>query len=580
MTTAESIREGALPQDKLIPSKEMVTNDGYRFFFFDETKTILPHACLENPANGVVVSTSLADPNKRIAAIKAWSGARHSREPGMSWDILHQMLLDSKLDADKKVSDFFYITRHASPADMAPIGVHLEKVPMHLCLAIFNNFSTNSGQEKSTRFQMEFDDAPLQGISSYLRDVNPEALREVEGEYQKFGKLASFFFTTYRDIIGARLRDRFRPTNAKEEKALTARTLDTARVFLLFGQLTGQYVGEGARNWARLIGEMKASPVGFYRDVAGQLQRLLAPTPEEEDALGFKAEAPSLIRHAESADTANRNLASLKNYIAANTNLLREVTINRRFKGEVAQRVTLLPKKYTTAERVVAQYLLSLWPGLDRNGLLAWVNEQSEVTKMEISKIIFAGHSNHREPPSWTGTTDQTIIVDASLAEVRDLDRHRAWTRYIEIPAVFGLPMTKDTFVQILSKGYVLPAYLTEIEEFADLRKSIEDSLNIHYKGLYRLLGLIDRRFKGTADYSLMLNLLPFCHHVPLWMHGNPKQELYMPQQRLKPGGQINYRIAAWDTSQLVANSDPYLEGIRLGARPNPASREEFFDRS
>ena len=77
-----------------------------------------------------------------------------------------------------------------------------------------------------------------------------------------------------------------------------------------------------------------------------------------------------------------------------------------------------------------------------------------------------------------------------------------------------------------------------------------------------------------------MLNLLPLSHQVPLWMHGDPKQAIYMPHQRVRPGGQINYRILAWEANQLLASSDPYLEAIRLGARPEAGSRKEFFDRS
>lgn len=77
-----------------------------------------------------------------------------------------------------------------------------------------------------------------------------------------------------------------------------------------------------------------------------------------------------------------------------------------------------------------------------------------------------------------------------------------------------------------------------------------------------------------------MLNLLPLAHQVDIWMHGDPKQALYLTTQRVRPGGHINYRALAYEANQLLAASDPYLAAIQLEQRPNPASRDEFFDRS
>ena len=63
-------------------------------------------------------------------------------------------------------------------------------------------------------------------------------------------------------------------------------------------------------------------------------------------------------------------------------------------------------------------------------------------------------------------------------------------------------------------------------------------------------------------------------------MHGDPKQSLYLTMQRTRPGGHINYRMLAYEASQLLAMSDPYLSALQLESRPDPTSRAEFFDRS
>jgi hypothetical protein len=63
-------------------------------------------------------------------------------------------------------------------------------------------------------------------------------------------------------------------------------------------------------------------------------------------------------------------------------------------------------------------------------------------------------------------------------------------------------------------------------------------------------------------------------------MHGDPRQALYMTTQRSRPGGHINYRMLAYEANQLLAASEPYLASIQINKKPDPASREEFLDRS
>ncbi len=86
--------------------------------------------------------------------------------------------------------------------------------------------------------------------------------------------------------------------------------------------------------------------------------------------------------------------------------------------------------------------------------------------------------------------------------------------------------------------------------------------------------------YRDTIDYAFVLNLLPLAHQLDLWMHGDPKQAAYFTAQRSRPGGHINYRTLAYEANQLLAMNDSYLSGMRLPRKPDPSSREEFFDRS
>ncbi len=182
--------------------------------------------------------------------------------------------------------------------------------------------------------------------------------------------------------------------------------------------------------------------------------------------------------------------------------------------------------------------------------------------------------------PAYGRTTNMTLVVESFLGELRDLNRHRAWGRFVPLPLVFGESLTKDGVEQILARGFGLPLYLTEVAEFASYKELFEQDLYAYYQKLQTFLDRVFERYGKAIDYSFALNLLPLAHQVNIWLHGDPKQALYLTWQRVRPGGHINYRALAYEANQLLASSDPYLAALRLTHRPDASSREEFFDRS
>lgn len=566
-------------QYELRPERECLTPDGeYRWFIYSAKDLGMTLVCLEDCKTGIVVSTPIANPNIRVAAHKAWAGARQSRAAGTPWEIRHEMGMKG-VDPDAKLEETFQGYGHRSVGDMARIQVDFARVPMHLPFVFFNLGTINSGQEKSSRYQQRFGQASLHPIRHYLSEGVPAGeLSGVEAAYQRLGEMALLFFTRHRHELSETFQEYYRP-GPKEQGSLNSRVLDCVRYFLLFGQSTGFSFETSARDWSRIISDIKSSPLPLYRRVAGQVERLLTPTPEEEEYLGYRAEAPSLIRHTEADTTTNQNLAALRAFIET-TSLLSTVGVDRQLKNDaVGQGVELVSGKYTEGEKIVVQYLLSIWPGLERAALFEWVHARNLEVKREISKIIFSGHNSYKEPPLLARATGTTLIFRSFLGEVRDFNRHRAWGRFVPLPLVHGLPLDKDTACQILARGFGLPLYLTEVPQFSGLKERFEDDLLLYYTELYEFMQGVERNL-GPTDYSFIVNLLPLAHQIDIWMHGNPKQALYFTHQRVRPGGHINYRTFAYDANQLIADSDSYLSGMRLGKRPDPASREEFFDRS
>jgi hypothetical protein len=554
----------------------------YRWFTYPADLTGLRLICIEDLTTGTITTTTIANPTKRTAAHKAWAGARQSRAAGMPWEILHEMG-EKGVDPDQKLEEMFRGYGHASVGDMARLTVDFGKIPMHLCLALFYEGSLNSGQEKSTRYQAAFGKAVLHPLRLYVPESLPkEALEDLEKEYQSFGIESLELFAKHRAVLLRAFEEYYKVDTTKPDQrgALTSRVLDCVRYLLLFGQWSGMSFETSARDWSRIIAELKASPLTYYQKVAVQIEKLLAPTKEEEEALDYKAEAPGLIRHTAPLFTANKNLHSLKQFLEEQTDMLQSVSICSGSPERVDQHVIMIEPLYTEGERLAASYALLLWPGLERAQLLNWTHAQDSETKKTISAIIFSGHSNYGELPGFGRTTRMTLVMESFLGELRDLNRHRAWGRFFPLPLIFGESLTKETIAQIIARGFGLPLYLTDIAAFAEHKAAFEQDLAAYYTKLHMFLEKVSASYQDTIDYGFVLNLLPLAHRVDLWMHGDPKQAAYFTAQRSRPGGHINYRSLAYEANQLLVKSDPYLSGMQLSKKPDPSSQKEFFDRS
>jgi hypothetical protein len=563
------------------PEKDFIAGSN-RWFTYSADVTGLRLICLEDLTTGTIATTTTANPTKRTAAHKAWAGARQSRAAGMPWEILYEMG-EKGVDPDQKLEEMFRGYGHASVGDMARLAVDLGKIPMHLCLALFNEGYLNSGQEKSTRYQASFGKAVLHPIRHYVSEgLLKEDVEPLEEEYQSFGVVSLELFAKYKAVLLRAFEQYYQADTTKpaEKSALLSRVLDCVRYFLLIGQWSGMSFETSARDWSRIIAELRASPLLYYRKVAAQLEKLLAPTTEEEEILNYKAEAPGLIRHTAPLLTTNINLHTLKQFLEDKTDLLQRVPIHSSFPIRVDQRVSMIDPLNTEGDRLVAAYVLLLWPGLEREQLLNWIHTQNDETKNAISAIIFSGHTNYCELPGFGRTTRMTLVIESFLGELRDLNRHRAWGRFFPLPLVFGERLTKNTVEQIVARGFGLPLYLTDIPAFSDYKAAYERDLVSYYIKLQKFLEKVSGTYRDTIDYSFVLNLLPLAHQVDLWMHGDPKQASYFTMQRSRPGGHINYRALAYEANQLLATFDPYLSAMRLLKKPDPTSREEFFDRS
>lgn len=545
-------------------------------------KNPLPVISLYDPRTDITLSRPLLNRHVRIEAYDGWSMVRHSRAPGYTHEIVDEMGLKG-VDPNEKLDRTFAKLSHAAVANLAKIRVDANNAPMHMAMMTFNLAQLGKGQEKSTRFQQDFRSSHFHGLRHY---VPPELELELSQrgfteEYARLGTEAQKAFAESFMRVNNALQKVFPPSNKHEQGTIDVRALDIARAHLLFGHSTGFAFKTDARTHSQYIAHLRASPVPMYRDLADQWQRFLVPSAEVEYALRFVAEAPGLVRHADADPTINNNLEQLARFLE-NSSLhgAAPTVLDKPRLRE--QRVESLPVKMTAGERTIAQYITAIWPGKDFKRVLRWVHQQSDSDKRKLSTIVYDGHGPHHEMGEMGTATDLTLLVEQPLSLQRDLNRHQQWGRYIQgLPIVHGLPLDYSGAQQVIGLGFGLSPMLEEIPELGKVRQRMIDALKDHYDRSFEFMERVNTSYGADIDLSFIFGLLPLAHRTPMNMHGVPAGASYMPALRHKPGGDIGYRITAHDAANLLADEDPTLEGVRINKpRPDPTSREEFFDRS
>jgi thymidylate synthase ThyX len=557
------------------PEKELVQvveDRIYAWRSYAAEDTGLKVITLLDRGTGLELASIIPNEKRRVAAHRAWIAARHSRSPGSTVEIAVEMG-EKGVNPDEKLDEMFRGYGHASVADMARMDVHFNNCPMHVPMTIFNYGVINSGQEKSTRYQKRFGKSVLQPLGQMLQGSG-----ELIDEYDGLGSLSLQLFERQRNALTSAFERFFQPQTPAEKKSLDARVLDCARYFLLLGQGTGFAFETSARDFARLISRLKASRLSYYQDIGVQLETLLSPQQEIEAELGFLAEARSLMFDTKADMTVRNTLVELEEYLQRDIlDMIPRAGIKR---PPIAQAVFHLGRDMSSAEKMVSQYVLSVWPHLNWEETFEYVRSLPRKKKEDISRIIFSSHNHVKELPELASTKEVTLVMEGYLGELRDFNRHRAWSRFIQLPSnLYANDWTRESAEGILSQGFGIPAYL-DLDVFSKERQGFVDEMNRYYEAAGRFIDSVHRIVGPDVDHAFVQNILPLAHRVNLWMHGDPKQASYLSHLRVRPGGHINYRLMTFDAAKLITESDPYLSGLRMEKRPDPGNRDEFFLRS
>jgi len=546
----------------------------FQFSISDPDITDLVIVSVTDSRTGYTVRTALPNSGKQTASIMAFAGARFSRS-ALSAEELFQEIRQAGSNANEKLANIFRNYGHSSVADMAQLFAYIEQIPDYYSTMFFNETSVGGGQQRSTRYQDFGNSQPL-GLDSLGVD---KSLENYDAINQKLLDLQQYSLDKYKywqEVLTTEYIKVYEieQTNKSQTSALVARVFDSTRYFLpsgLMNKTSLAYI-TSAREWARLISVFKASKEYNLVCLAEQLEIIFAPEESIAQALGYTPEAPDLIRHTEADTVTKDNLIELKNYLQKELNIEQSLEFTNTVQYQQLE-VELLDIKLTAGAKILLQNILTLYPNAHIQSILEFISNLSQEQQIQISKILFKDFNHHKQMGNLFRVNTHSFVLTCSNSELRDLNRHRAWGRYIPI-------LNTTNYQTILYTGYTLPLYLTQNPALTEIRQEFEQDLQEYYNKVQEFID-ISSEYEWFPQY-IYIQLLPFAHIFTSFFHASPKEISYMTQLRVRPGGHINYRYLAYEIGILGAKTEPLLQAMIPDhfIKPDACSREEFIDRS
>jgi hypothetical protein len=546
----------------------------FQFSISEADKTDLVIVSVTDTRTGYTVRTALPNSGKQTASIMAFAGARFSRS-ALSAEELFQEIRQAGSNANEKLANIFRNYGHSSVADMAQLFAYIERIPDHYSTIFFNETSVGGGQQRSTRYQDFGNSKPL-GLDSLGIDSNSEDYNKIN---QNLLELQQYSLDKYKYWQNKLTTEYIKvyeidENNKSETGALTARVFDSTRYFLpsgLMNKTSLAYI-TSAREWARLISVFKASNEYNLVCLAEQLEILFAPEDSVAEKIKYTPEAPDLIRHTEADTITNKNLLALQQYLQTELQIEQDLETSKIISYHKVD-AELLDINLSAGAKILLQNIITLYPNASIKSILEFISNLTQEQQLQISKIVFKDFNHHKQMGNLFRVNTHSFVLTCSNSELRDLNRHRAWGRYI--PA-----FSTNKYKEILYTGYTLPLYLTKNPALKEIRQEFEQDLQKYYKKLQNFIDM-SSEYEWFPQY-IYVQLLPFAHILTSFFHASPKEISYMTQLRVRPGGHINYRQLAYDIAKLGANSESLLQAMipEHIIKPDACSKEEFIDRS
>jgi len=510
-----------------------------------------------------------------------WVGARTSRSPDNYVDIfaeIREAEMAGRYTSGKKLSNVFVNYGHASVADMSPVMVFVNEIPMHQAFWMFNHTSVGGGQELSTRY-VKLDDLGIPPLVERLGvDVDSALGEKIENKWEDLQSFASERYNHWvkvlRDPLENYLKENTEEGTKISPSTLDARVLDVARMWIPSGAKTSMCLQTNVRNMIDIAGQLRSTGDTRSSALGDQLVTLL----ELKDYEGFEdmqADLGALTRskYYEGSEVLANNVDKVKQYILEKTDII--APDDKPNSVPIAESRTELLKSATPGEATLAQYIAVAFPGLNNREIKNMIVDLSKDEKAlgELGAIIFDGHTHHELMRNQGDVRGITASIETSLAYLRDFNRHRAMGR-------LALFLETDDFDSIINNGFNLNNQIINTEYWNEFEDDWSRDAVGYYEKLFDLRDLLKKEIPDFNSKHLM-DIVPLGHQTRMYMSGPSTQWSYLTSLRIGLGGDFGYRKVTWDILENIRGTDPVLAGMaRHLAEPDPNDVDQILGRS
>jgi hypothetical protein len=483
--------------------------------------------------------------------------------------------------AGDRLSEIFTGYGHASVADMAPVMLFFNKLPMHLAYRLFNVTSVGGGQEKSTRYvkQGAFGLPTLSQLAGrQLEGTQEVALQEEWDRLQEImASLYNKWLPALELALGTYLQSNY--DGVVKPSTLTTRSLDVARMFLPFGAHTSQAFLGSARNWVDVASQLRSSDdpqsVAYGDHIIALLS--LKEHPEFGD---IQANLAGLTKYSEGSDIIAEKIGAIQEFVDGATP---PRLFDHRETSDGISRITPLElvdfsgtrRLMTYGEAALASYVGSAYPsfsGPEINRMMPYLT--SHETSTRIGEIIFGGHTHHNLMRSQADIRGISLWYESALAFHRDINRQRAFGRN-------ALMLSGAAAVEVINTGHNDNYAMREAEYWSPMHGEWTSDMTRLYEQLVKFADRVADRLGSAVADSVAMNIMPLGTHTNMLLSAPPSQWNYMTSLRVALGGDFGYREDVWKMLELVRSQDSILASVSSHLeKPDANDPEQIVGRS
>ncbi len=548
----------------------------YEYALSSIDKTGFVVASCRDPNTGLIVRTPLASPTRSFPGFEAYVGAKFSRSREGMIDIMEEIesgYREGILTPEKRLGSIVHGLKHQSPGGMAHVAIAIENVPIITAASLFRRTVLHDGQEASTRYIDFASGNDLPELSTLL-PAEVDLPDNIISEYKELQEMSLGLYLGWFQKVYDAYKKHFEidDKDKKQKDALTARTYDTVRGFLLSGFKTSMIYVTNATTMQQMLSDFGAGRLSSEKNLAETALALLAPAAEID---GYSPEIKSLLNHTEPNFRTRDEQIELMRFFENQPGYKELLKKRRNFNGLSENRCQLVPEYIQTADRIIAQEIIVINPALKLTDVFDYVKGLDNNQKWEIGRIIFSRRDRFNLPAIAASGGPLSLHFQIDLGIERDLGRHRAWER------VSPIHETYDGFDEIANSGFTQAAYLRQIPEMRSISLQMEKDMLDYYQQrenfLFRLKAITGNELANKAG----MYLLPLAHQVDMVMNSDIRNMVHFEDIRIREGAHIDARLVVASANEQVADSDALYESLKYPTnRVLVDDRNQFISRN